>query len=674
MGNQWQVGIDIGGTFTDVIAHHEGSGEVRSAKVATQIDDRVAGLVSALAAVRLEWLDVADLVLGTTMVTNAIVEDDLAEVALVTTKGFADTLAIGRQNRRHLYRLDLPPKIKTSVPSARRFEVAERLDHTGQVLHPLTTDSIETMLKSITATGVSAVAVSLLHSYANPGHENELGRSLGRHFPFVALSNQVNPEAREYERTATTVLSASIMPLAAGHLDQLDAIKPDSSRLHLFHSAGGMASPAALRNLPLGLAMSGPAAGVSAAGNIARQLGIEQALSFDMGGTTTDVCLITNGKAIVTSSRSLGEKPIRMPMVSVESIGAGGGSIAHLDQGALIVGPESAGANPGPACYAQGGTNPTVSDANLVLGYLDADQLLGDELQLSLAAATAAIAPLASKMNMTIEDAALGIVRVANSAMVRALRRVTVEQGIDGRDCTLLAFGGAGPMHAVDVARDFGISRVIVPAFSSMFSALGCITAQMSYTQQQTVRMTSQRWDSDRLEKIRNTLLEQLTKHLLDPASAAIRNDQISIIEVALIRYSGQSYSIEVNNPAYDDPHALGIAFQTQHSKLYGFATDEIWELESVRITVSMPRNTGTDQLKEFRATTATQPKPRQCIFPNTGVTETPCFERGSLAVNQTIAGPLIIKDAFSTVVVPPKTTLIVDEYGNLLIDVGEYA
>jgi N-methylhydantoinase A len=482
MSEGWQVGIDIGGTFTDVVAFRPGDGpqraEMRQAKVRSRPDDPVQGLEAALDSVGVAWGEVEDLVHGTTMVTNAIVENRLAEVALIATKGFADTIEIGRQNRRHLYRLDLPPKAPCQVPRERRFEVDERLDFRGTVLAELSEAEIEEVARQVAASGASAVAVSLLHAYANPAHERRLGERLRQVVPYVALSHQINPEAREYERSSTTALSASLMPLASRYLDKLEARRPDDSHLHLFHSAGGMAAPAVLRDLPLGLALSGPAAGVAAAEKIARALDIDYALSFDMGGTTSDVCLIAQGRAEVRSDRSLGERPLRQPMVAVESIGAGGGSIARLDHGALRVGPESAGAEPGPACYGRGGERPTVSDANLLLGYLTADHPVGGGLRLEVAAAERVLAPLAEEIGVGLPEAALGVVRVANASMARALRRVTVERGIDGRHCTLLAFGGAGPMHAVELARSFGIGKVIVPQFSSAFSALGCVTAE----------------------------------------------------------------------------------------------------------------------------------------------------------------------------------------------------
>ena len=667
-GTGWRVGIDIGGTFTDVLAANGGTGELRVAKVETRSDDRVAGLVAALGAVGLAWDEVDDLIHGTTMVTNAIVEDDLPEVALIATEGFSDTLAIGRQNRLHLYHLDLPPKAIPQVPPERRFEVAERLDHEGHVILALDPESVEKAIAGIAAAGVEAVAVSLLHSYADPRHEEALGRRLRESLPFVALSNRVNPEAREYERTATTVLSASVMPLAAGYLDRLEAAKPLGSRLHLFHSAGGMASPDALRDLPLGLALSGPAAGVAAAGRIATDLGIEEAISFDMGGTTTDVCLILGGRARISSDRALGGRPMRQPMVAVESIGAGGGSVARLDHGALLVGPESAGAMPGPACYGRGGQQPTVADADLVLGYLDAERLIGGDLRLDPDAARRALAPVAAAMDTTLEAAALGIVKVADSTMVRALRRITVERGIDGRRCTLIAFGGAGPMHAVEVARAFGISKVVVPSHSGVFSALGCARGEMSYSQQRTVRMAADDWDQERLDGIRGSLRARLAAPL---EAAGHGGNDMRVDEIAAIRYRGQSYAIEVESPSFEDPGRLGLAFIALHEALYGFATDEPWELVSIRATVAIPERREADLLAPAAFGNIASVHVASCTFSDGRAIPTPRHDRGCLVTDLAVPGPAIVEDAWSTVVVPPGAILRSDPSGHLYIEVG---
>jgi N-methylhydantoinase A len=663
------VGIDIGGTFTDVVAIREQSSETRVAKVATRPGDRVNGLFDALAAVGLEWKDVGDLIHGTTMITNAIIEGHLAKIVLVTTRGFADTLAIGRQNRRELYRLDVPPKLSPLVPSERCFEVDERLDADGKVLKPLTDTDADAVSARAEKSGAEAIAVSLIHAYANPAHEERLGERLRRRFPYVALSNRVNPEAREYERTATTALSASVMPLAAGYLDTLGRRVPSGSRINLFHSAGGMASPESLRDLPLALAMSGPAAGVAAAASVARDLALDHVISFDMGGTTTDVCLIVDGRPEIATDRTLAGRPLRQPMVAVESIGAGGGSTAYVDHGALCVGPESAGAEPGPACYGRGGMKPTVSDANLALGYLDPARPLGDGMRLDAAAADHAIAALAADAGLSPRETALGIVAVANQTMVRALRRITVERGVDGRRCALLAFGGAGPMHAAAVARAFGIVRVVVPAASSVFSALGCVAAEMSYAQQCTLRMPLAAWNPRVIESARTELRARLSAPLI---AAGIAPDTIAVEEVASVRYSGQSYAVEVFDPDFTNPADLGRRFSDRHERLYGFATDEPWELVALRMRTRAPRK--SDGPITLTSTPAADPSASvegRCTFDRSGPVATARYERSRLMPCRAIRGPAVVADAFSTVVVPPGATLTPDARGHLFLDVG---
>lgn len=667
-GGGWRVGIDIGGTFTDVVAVAPDGVTTRTAKVDTRTDDRVLGLLAALDAVRLGWDDVEDLIHGTTMVTNAIVENRMADVALVATQGFSDTLAIGRQNRRHLYRLDLEPKPAPQVAEGARLEIGGRVDHAGNELEPIDDAGIAEVVKRIADTGIQAVAVSLLHSYANGAHERRLADALKDCVPFVALSHRINPEAREYERTATTALSAGLMPLVGSYLDRLEGLCPKTTHLHLFHSAGGMASAGTLRESPLALAMSGPAAGVVAAGRLACDIGLNLAISFDMGGTTTDICLIRDGQAQVSSNRELGGRPMRQPMVAVDSIGAGGGSIARLDHGTLRVGPESAGSFPGPACYGRGGTLPTVSDANLVLGYLEPDKPLGDGLRLCTERARSALEPLAAALDRPVEQAALGVIEVANAAMMQALRRSTVEHGIDGRAATLIAYGGAGPMHAVSVARAFGMARVIVPANSSVFSALGCVSAEMSYSQQQTVRMAVGDWDAATLDSIRHTLRETVSAPL---RNSGFGDADIVTQEVAALRYSGQSYAIEVSDPDYSDPDGLGRRFVELHERLYGYATDEPWQIEAIRMRASVP-NTRDGRAAPAMAQSAAQPvKIRPCVFDASGTVPTPRYRRGDVAPGQTIAGPAIVEDDCATIVIPPGAGASADEYGHLHIKTG---
>jgi len=662
-GQGWQVGIDIGGTFTDLVALLPSTGECRSIKVPTQRGDPVASIKSALAAAGLDAEDVDDLVHGTTLVTNAIVEDRVEPVALLATRGFEDVLDIGRGGRQYLYRLDLPPRRAAQVPPERRIGLAERVDHAGNIVIAADDHAMAEAAARAKATGVESVAVSLMHSYANPEHERALGAALAGSVPFVSLSHEVNPETREFERTATTVLNASVMPIAARYLDRLQR-EVAGMRLHVMHSAGGMASPDAAARRPLSMALSGPAAGISAAVHAATSLGLAKALTFDMGGTTTDVCLIVNGSAEITTDSKLAGRPVRQPMVAVESIGAGGGSLVAMGTGGLSIGPESAGAEPGPAAYGRGGTRPTVTDANAVLGYLDTTRRLGGAIMLDVAAAEAALAPLAKQLGIGVIALALGIQRVANATMVRALARVTVERGVDGRQCTLLAFGGAGPMHAARLAREFGIDEIVVPRFSSGFSALGCIVADMSYTQQQAVRMLSTEWDTNRFGTLHDGLLSTLIAPLLEQGHA--RND-IVVERMALVRYVGQSYAIEVDFSAPLDLDTLSRDFRRRHHEIYGYATDEHWEMQSLRLRAKVGRQPAFARLPVNGALSApTSVGP--CWFEPTAPHPTPRYDRDLLPAGAKIAGPAIVEDTWSTVVVPPGYTLTADAVGHLWI------
>jgi len=659
----WQVGIDIGGTFTDLVALRPTTGELRSIKVPTQRNDPVASIKAALAAAGLSPIDVDDLVHGTTLVTNAIVEDRVDPVALIATEGFEDVLDIGRAGRQHLYRLDLPPRRAAQVPPERRIGLAERIDHTGAVMRAADTAAIADAVKRAMASGVESVAVSLLHAYANPAHERALGAALKAALPFVSLSHEVNPETREFERTATTVLNASVMPIAARYLDRLQR-EVQGSRLHVMHSAGGMASPEAAARRPLSMALSGPAAGISAAQHVAATLGLDKVLSFDMGGTTTDVCLVVKGSAEISTDSKLAGRPVRQPMVAVESIGAGGGSLVNLSTGGLSIGPESAGAEPGPAAYGRGGTRATVTDANAVLGYLDPTRRLGGAISLDVAAAEAALAPLARRMGIGVIELALGVQRVANATMVRALGRVTVERGVDGRQCTLLAFGGAGPMHAAQLAREFGISEIVVPRFSSAFSALGCIVADMSYTQQQAVRMLSTHWDAKRFAGLHDEMMETLIAPLQRQGHGI---GDIAVERTALVRYVGQSYAVEVPFADPLDLAVLGRDFRKRHHEIYGYATEEHWEMQSLRMRALVPRRTELGPLADGRA--GVEPTSvGDCWFEPSAPHPTPRYDRDRLPAGTHLAGPAIVEDAWSTIVVPPGYEISTDAMGHLWI------
>jgi N-methylhydantoinase A len=631
---EWHVGIDIGGTFTDIVAIRLKDQAIRSAKVPSRAKDPVASIIAAISAIFLEPSDIVELVHGTTRVTNAIVEGRLEPVVLVATEGFEDIIEIGRQSRRDLYRLEVRPKPAPLVPRERRIPLAERILHDGTILKALAPEAIDAAAERVLASGASSAAIVLLHAYANPSHEVALGEALRGKIPFLSLSHAVNPEAREYERMVATVLNAAVMPLAAAYLKELRALLPAELKLGVMHSAGGMATPEAAAERPLLMALSGPAAGVAAASAIARELKEKSVLSFDMGGTTTDVALILEGHAEITADAKLADQPLRQPMVAIESIGAGGGSIVRHGVSGLSIGPQSAGAEPGPASYGRGGELPTVCDANVVLGYLNPNRRLGTEIDLQPEKAREAFAPLAAVLRLSIEALALGVLRV------------TVERGVDGRGATLLAFGGMGPMHAIGLARSYGITRVIVPAASSAFSALGCVTAEHSATRQRTLRIASDGFDDAGFAAARAALIDEL-KALLDGKDAA------EIEETAMIRYRGQSYAVDVALAGPIDGQALGGLFAERHQVLFGFVSGQAWEVMGLRTRLRVPRRLALPAATKTKAA----PKPFQtdlCWFDAEKPVPTARYDRTMLAAPHIIHGPAIIEDDWSTTVVPP--------------------
>jgi len=657
--NIWEIGTDIGGTFTDIIAIRRDTSETRIAKVPSRPHAPVQAMLEAIEAVGLRKSDVKRFIHGTTRITNAIVEERLPKVALIATKGFEDVLEIGRYRRRDLYRLDIVPKAKSLVPRELCFALNERMTHDGRVLQALEEVEIERLITWLKGTGAQSVAVSLLHAYANPAHEKMLAERLKDVVPYVSLSHEVNAEAREYERTSSTVFNAAAMPIAVEYLSELEERLPLGAGLQVFHSAGAMIPISAVKRRPLVMAMSGPAAGVSASVSIARQLGKSRVLTFDMGGTTTDVCLIVDGQAEMTDGKLLADRPLRQPMLAVHSIGAGGGSIVRAGAGGLTVGPESAGSEPGPACYGRGGNEPTITDANALLGYLNPATKLGDRIGIDLEAAARAVQPIADRLGLSLMETALGIIKVANATMARALRRVTVERGIDGRDCTLLAFGGGGPMHAAGLADLYGITEIVVPAASSAFSALGCLTADFSFLQQQTLRAPL---DGIDLAKVSERIHAMIALTLEPLLANGIAKSSIEVDLVALMRYAAQADAIPVPFTLPLDPDFLREQFLKKHRELFGYATTEPCVIESVRVQARQPSTTQVG--RPGIDTRRTEFVPRKCSFDNAHDVMTDVIDRGTMSA--VITGPAIIEDAWSTVVVPPGWQAAPDAGGNL--------
>jgi len=668
---QFRVGIDVGGTFTDVVAARPGTDEVIALKVPTTPGDPVEGVLAGLRAVRARAGRIEAVTHGTTLVTNAIVERRGSPPALVTTRGFRDILEIARQNRTDLYRLAEPLKPPPLVPRRLRFEVTERLGPAGEVLTPLAEEEAPALREALAAAGVEAVAVCLLHAYANPEHERRLKTMLGGAVPYISLSTEINAEFREYERTSTVVLNAYAMPLAARYLARLRAElarEAIAGRLHLVQSNGGMISAEMAEARPLTMAMSGPAAGVAATRHLLVAAGVADAVAFDMGGTTTDVCLITGGEAVILSERRLEGYPVRLPSVAVESIGAGGGSIAWLDAaGALKVGPRSAGARPGPACYGQGGIEPTVTDANLDLGYLDPATPLAGAIALDRDRAAAAIAPLAVRLGLGREAAAHGIVTVANANMARALRLVTVQKGHDIRRFALVAYGGAGPIHAGRLAAMLEIPRVIVPAHSSVFSAFGCLASDVRYDRVQTLRAPLTPEGLRHVAAALNALGEAVAGDLIKDG---YRPEEVALARNLDLRYVGQKYEIAVPvDGATLDAGALRAAFATRHRMLYHYVTDEPMECVNLRVAATV--RAGEVRLPACPpATGAPAPAGRHpAWFPETGWTEMAVYDRAALGPGHALAGPALIRDAWSTTITYPGQRVRVDASGNLWIE-----
>jgi N-methylhydantoinase A len=661
--------VDVGGTFTDLVAWDTRSGRVTSLKVPTTPGRPADGVLHGLAIVARTLGRPVSVAHGTTMVTNAVVERRGAPVALVTTRGFRDVLEIGRMNRLHLYRLDLPPKPEPLVPRRLCFEVTERIGPDGAVLEPLAEEEIAPLAAVLRASGVDAVAICLLHAYANPAHERRLRDALGPAIRWVSIGSEVNAEFREYERTCTTVLNAAVTPLAAGYLDELErSLGADHGqvRLHLLQSNGGMMSVAAARKRPLAMAASGPAAGVAAAGDLARRLGLHRALAFDMGGTTTDVCLIVDGHAETTAQRRLGEHPVRLPMVAVESIGAGGGSVAFTDAaGALKVGPRSAGAVPGPACYGLGGTEPTVTDANLLLGYLNPARVYGGSIRLDAGRAEAAVGALGRQLGLGLLEMAAGVVAVADASMLRALRLVSVQRGHDLREFTLIAYGGAGPIHAGRLAAELGIPRVVVPAHSGAFSALGCLVSDLRYDAVQTYRAPLEACDSADLDRRFRDLEAGCLAPLLAEGHAA---RAITVKRSLDLRYRGQNYELEIPL-AGGDPDRLRPEFEVRHRRLYGYATGEALECVSLRVTARVP-SAGSGSAPSPARRPAAPAGTLRAFFPGPGTVDMPRYERETLGEGALVEGPAFIEDEWTTTVVPPGQRCRADRWGNLLLEV----
>jgi N-methylhydantoinase A len=642
------VGVDIGGTFIDYVVV-DGSGRLSTSK---HLSDP-----ARLAEVFLEGLVAAApngtgrLVHGTTVATNALLERKGARTGLLATEGFADVLAIGRQNRPALYALQgerLPPL----VPGELRLEARERVSASGQVLTDLNEGSVERAAEAFAAADVEAVAVSFLFSYLRPEHEQRAGailRTLLGDVP-IYLSSDVLPEFREYERFSTTVATAYVGPLVDRYLSRV--ARTVAVEFQVMQSNGGVLDADEAVGRAAGLILSGPAAGVVGAFDAATSAGFREVLTFDMGGTSTDVSLCP-GEILTMTEATVADVPIRLPMIDIHTVGAGGGSIARRDSGgALRVGPESAGADPGPACYGRS-LIPTVTDANVVLGRIPVDSFLGGQLPLDRTRAEAAIGELGSALGLDLETTALGIVSVVNASMQRAIRRVSVERGFDPRRFVLAAFGGAGPLHAAELAEELEIARVLVPRFPGVQSAMGMAAADEIRDFSRTVKV----------ELAAGTDLGMLSGlwRPLEERAAAL--DGARLIRTADVRYVGQSYELEV---AADDLSELPAAFAAAHDRLYGF-TEPARRMELVNVRLRA-RRARAPRIGDADGAGPSDTRTIPIRFSD-GWLETAQIGRGRLRPGDEIRGPALINQDDSATLVPSRWLARVGGIGDLLLE-----
>jgi N-methylhydantoinase A len=654
------LGVDVGGTFTDAVLALEG--RLVTAKAPTTPHDQSEGVVAAVRAV-LERAgespgDVQSFSHGMTVTTNALLEGKGAKTALIATEGFTDLIELARQSRPELYRLCVG-RPAPLVPAELRFAAPERMTPEGP-LKPLEDDAVTALVERVRDSEAEAVAVVFLHAYRHSEHERKLGEALADALSevHVSLSHEVVGTFREYERAATTEIDASLSPLLGGYLNQLVAraeeigLPPPG----IMQSNGGLIDLESAARHAAWTVLSGPAGGAAGAAYVARATGESDALCFDMGGTSCDVCVVDDGAVQEQSAGEIAGRPVALPMLAVHTVGAGGGSIAWRDGGgALRVGPHSAGADPGPACYGRGGSEPTVTDANLLLGYLDQASPLAGGVELDRQAADRAVAGLASELGMDPLDCAEGIRRIAGAEMVRALRVVTVQRGVDPRRYALLAFGGAGPLHAVQIAQELGIERVVCPRASGVLAAVGLVVSQRRRDAQRTLLLSG--------EAITQQAIEDALSELGEQARRALGELHAELEATFELRYRGQSFELAVTGDLDVSPAELREAFEAQHEERYGYRDPEqTLELVTVRVTAT----TSGAEVELGAEGSNGEPERRQRRA-RLGAEEVELdVLSGALPPGTTAQGPAVIELPESTILVPPDWSARVDETGSV--------
>lgn len=677
------VGVDVGGTFTDLVVYDARKNEVRTAKVLTTPRDIPAGIFESIEQSESSLAEARYVKHGTTTAINTALERSGAKTALITTRGFRDILELGRGNRPDSFNLfykRLPPL----VPRDLRFEISARMDGQGNELSPVLDSELASILRELNARGVESVAVCLLHAYRNPEHEREVGRYLRSHAKqFVSLSHELSREWREHERTSTAVVNAYVGPRMERYLASLQERLGESGlvgNLLLMESNGGVMTGELAAQHPVYLLESGPVAGAVAAGRLAHKLGFDNAISFDMGGTTAKCTLINKGRIEVADIYYVGGYehgyPVQVPVVDIIEVGAGGGSIAYLDDtGSLNVGPRSAGSEPGPVCYGRGGENPTITDANAALGRFAPAGLLGGEMTLDSEAATRAInEKLAVRLGMSDVQVASGIIRLAVVTMAAAVRRISIERGHDPRDFVLIVSGGAGPLHASAIAHELSIPTVLVPPLPGHFSAWGMLLADIRFDNAQTFIADLKTANLEALEaKFKD--MESDARQRLHETAPGLQNVEIS--RFVDVRYMGQEHTVRTPAPSEfsRDEHrnSLQSSFMSMYAHRYGHA-DPNGRLELVTLRVVVDGIVDKPPLESFRPRSGQPMRPasiRKSYFDEVGWCDCPVYQREMLGAGSKFDGPAIIVETGSTTIVSPGDKVEVDDYGNIVIHVA---
>ena len=678
-----RIAVDIGGTFTDLVALDD-QGRIYQSKCLTTPEDLARGIEECFQRAEIRVSDGEFFVHGSTIAINAVLEHKGAPTGLITTRGFRDVYEIGRGNRPEGYNLFFKRPVPL-VPRDLRLEVDERLYASGEVREPLNEESALAAIARLKSRGLQSVAVCLLHSYANSLHEEKLGELLRREFPeaYVSLSHEILREFREYERTSTTVLNAYVGPIVSRYLLSLERLLTDSGfrgTFRVMQSNGGVMAVETAKKVPVSMMESGPVAGVIGAAQLGEALNCRHVISFDMGGTTAKASLIRDFHPEVTSSYYIGGyvsgHPMMLPVVDIVEVGAGGGSIAWIDDaGGLKVGPQSAGADPGPACYGKGGEEPTVTDANLVLGRIATEYFLGGGIHLERDKSTSALNErICQPLALSLEEAASGILEIANFNMSLAVRAVSVERGYDPRDCVLVASGGGGPLHAVAIARELSVPRVIIPSMPAHFSALGMLLADLKHDYVQTYLRELVEVSGVELAERFAPLEERAVETLLEEGAD---NQRVVLRRFLDMRYRGQEYTIPVpvteDLSQLSDFGAIRSRFDTLHQEHYGHsAPKEPVVIVNLRLSALGRSDHRLSLRSSFSESERGKHGERPVIFDSSLQSVTcPIFLRSGLKAGDKIQGPAVIEEMGSTILVYPDDSASVNEFGHIVIDLA---